>query len=757
MAENLEELLDGYNVVTLRALAEANGISALEGKRVAAKAVLVGRLVRDLFTQQRVRTAWRALDKTDRQVLERLLLRRAEVDRWTLARELLRAGLLEETPAQPYYTPGQPHVSYDSGYIGSPTRERSRICEDVLARLTRSGLVFSRLPEQSYGQNLKLTFHPGPTVLVPEAVRRYLPEPSSAVLRRVEHRPERVAGGDPETLLRDLYLYWDWVRHNETPILRSGLVSKRSLKAINQWLLEPDAELDAASKESEAPRLYLLRQLLVALGLLTIDGGRLHPTGQDPLAIPAFWEAQPLAQRREVLRIWPLLPDNFLGTEALAYGPRYQLAREVLRSTLAGLPQGVWLDPEDLLDAALRDGRGFLFDPRSPEVSRSPYDYVASTNASRRKQLDAWASQYVRLCLNGVPRLIGVVEVGYTGDRLSAFRLTPEAPTLLAEEVPSVDRPADGGRVIIQPSFQILAMGPVPLGCLARLDLLATRVRADRAAMEYRLTRESVYRALQSGMGAAQVMDTLRAVSDTDLPQNVLRSLEEWGAHQERIVFRRRVSLLQASDPALLDALVQGAGDGLRAVTPDVALLAPERQEALLARLLERGILPAVADTRPESSEQSVTISADGVIHAVHAVPGLHVRGRLNRFAEPVGPREWRLTPESVARGAGDKERVLALIEELGRLQRGPLPEDLVERLRTWGGYYGRVAVRDVTLAEFDDPEALKELLALPEVRRLLTPLSVTTGGRALALVGEGQRERLERLLAERGVRLSGR
>jgi len=783
MAENLAELLDSYNAVTLRAIADANDIHPPEGKQVP-KAEMVRLLVDRLFTRERVLGAWQALSPADRDVLERLLLQQGETDRWTLRRMLRRAGLVAETPTQsPRY--GRSGVSYDSGYIGNPQRADSRVLEDILARLTRRGLVFTRVPASTYGQNVKLTFHPGATVLIPDAVRNHLPTPSPAALRRTPGEPERTLGGDPQSLLRDLYLYWDWVRKNETPIIQTGLVGKRSLKAINQILLEPDPRLDEAKKEFEAQTLYMLRQLLMALNLLTSDDESLYPTDEDPLAVPAFWDLPPLAQRGELLSVWPLTDEDSLGTEAIPYMPRYRMAREVLIAKLSAFSVGQWLDPEDLLDAALRDARGFLFDSRTPANAYS-YTYagdVAANAARMGEEIDDWSSAYVRHCLEGFLRMIGLVDVGYRGETVSAFRLTEEAPALLRaaawdaseteedasaaeEDAPGAEEDApqngadtspDEGQIIIQPNFQILAMGPVPLGRLARLDIFADRTQADRAAMEYRLTRDSAYRSLRLGMGAAEVIDLLREISDTDIPQNVLRSLEEWGAHQERIVFRMGISLLQTADPALLESLARPEASGLRPVTPNVALLDPAHQEGLIALLLERGLLPAIGDTQPASSEASVSISPEGVIRSVHAVPGLHVRGRLDQFAEPVGPREWRLTPESVARGAGGRERVNALIAELGRLQRGPLPDGLAERLRTWGGYYGRAALQDVTLVEFEDLVSLQEILAFPEVRRLLTPLTGQGDGRALAIVKEGQRERLERLLAERGVRLDGR
>lgn len=240
-----------------------------------------------------------------------------------------------------------------------------------------------------------------------------------------------------------------------------------------------------------------------------------------------------------------------------------------------------------------------------------------------------------------------------------------------------------------------------------------------------------MYAAQQVGVTVAQIEAFLRRASASDLPQNVARSLAEWAAHHERVVFREGVSLVQAADAALLERLMrdpQLGQLGLRALAPDVALLRGDRQDAFVAALLERGLLPAVSDMRPESADNSVTVDAEGTVRTVHAVPSLYLRDRLARFAEPRGDGHWRLTPRAVGRAGGSKGKVLRLLEELGALQRGDLPEELVESIRVWGGYYGSAAVDTLALVEFSDQDTLAELLVRPDLRGALIPLSPGKG-----------------------------
>src|SRR5947209_7988939 len=72
---------------------------------------------------------------------------------------------------------------------------------------------------------------------------------------------------------------------------------------------------------------------------------------------------------------------------------------------------------------------------------------------------------------------------------------------------------------------------------------------------EHRLTCESAYRAQQNGMSIPSIIAFLSQAAGAALPQNVQRTLEEWGESFRRVVIRRNVSLLHALDPLLLDRL----------------------------------------------------------------------------------------------------------------------------------------------------------------------------------------------------------
>jgi YHS domain-containing protein len=432
---------------------------------------------------------------------------------------------------------------------------------------------------------------------------------------------------------------------------------------------------------------------------------------------------------------------------------------------LQTLQTGVWFEPEDLWERVQDRDADFLFAERSKVESYRGswyYSYSGSHYYGSTRELirafDEYESSFLASCVTGFLHHLGVVDVGLKKAAWQAFRLTEIGEAVLgARDIQPPDRPAkeDLGKLVIQPNFQLVAMGPVGLDCLARLDLVADRERADRGAFEYRLSRDSIYRAHKLGMEVNEVIHFLEEASGISLPQNIRRSLQEWGAQHERIIFRSGVSLLQAADAGLLAGLLddsRASGYLDRKVSPAVALLKSGQERNLVAELVSQGVFPVVSGSEPESADDSVVVDEDGSIRPAQTVPSLYLSGRLSRMAEERAGGFWKLTPASVNKAGGSKDRVLRLLDELGRLGRGALPSELADRIKAWGGYYGHAATETVTLIEFRDPDALRELRKHPDLHPYL--MVFRAGDRALAVVDRDCLAAVQETLSRLGVQV---
>ncbi len=774
MTDEIETILNAYHSQTLWEMARAAGLEATGSGKKLSKAELLPKMRAEFFTRERVLASCERLGKREREVLNRLLLRGGEASSRSFQRELVRAGLVTPTedPIDRYHHSGR----YAGGYTGDPSRAQSSIFEDIIARLTYHGLVFSRNadPTTSWGTVYKLKFHPASVLYVPRLIQRYLPEPVPVAMPDLH--PARVQTAEPALFLRDLYLYWDFVRRNQVDLVQGGWVGKRWLKAIDAVLLVPDPGLKEARREDEARRLHLVHQLLESLKLVHSEGGQLRMVGPDALHIPPFWSRDPTEQLRACLAAWPQLSElKELGIQVSTYNPHYTHARQIIVSVLKTLPTTAWFEPGDLLERAQGQDVDFLFPGHSHvESYPGPYYYGDAGGGyyygEVRTLLETFAKferEFVNECLVGFLHPLGIVELGYgsesagrgteVGDgALQAFRLTLAGKAVLGGGSAETPAETEQGKLVVQPNFQLLALGPVSLSLLASLDLFSEREQADRGAFQYRLSRESVYRAQQLGLDVSSIIHFLTGRGNVELPQNVRRSMEEWASHLDRFVFRSGVSLLQAVSSDLLTELMEGAATGqflARSLAPDVALIKKDQVPKLVGALVEQGVFPAVSGAQPQAADKSVIVQENGIIRPIHAVPSLHLRGRLSRLAEEAGDGAWRLTAASVRRAGGSRSKVLSLLDELGKLQRGVLPDTLVEQIKAWGGYYGNADAETLTLIEFTGRAVLDELAQRPDLRPLLTPFP--GGERALAIIAEGKLAQVKEILARYGVNVA--
>jgi hypothetical protein len=94
------------------------------------------------------------------------------------------------------------------------------------------------------------------------------------------------------------------------------------------------------------------------------------------------------------------------------------------------------------------------------------------------------------------------------------------------------------------------------------------------------------------------------------------------------------------------------------------------------------------------------------------------------------------------------------VLRRLERLQGGPLPEEVVPMVRRWAQDWGRGALLETVLLQVERPEIMAELLADPELQRVL---QVVPGAPALAMVQASHAERVRAALEDRGMALQSR
>lgn len=740
MAESLLAILDSYDYHTLLRIAGFSGITTTRsGGRRLHKTTLISVMQKELTDPHRTRKALSVLDPLERRVLDRLLLCEGDVPTAWLREVLVSENILQPGPRELHL-----RVPPD----GNPVRFEASGFDAVIANLTLHGLVFS-IEKRPNLKKAKTQFGPRSHLTIPEPLRAHLPQPS---LPPVDWGCGNPPGAMEEvsTVLaqRDLFIYWSYARSHQITLTRKGLVPKRVLRLIGKQLLIPDHLLAGAPDERRSPRLDFARHLHLELALLVNKRGRLcYPSSGTH--VPPFWE-QPLEVRTlACLNAWTHMSswDVLVHLDRPTIDFDLSHAREVLVQQLRLLQPGVWISSDLFLRRLRMVAPRLLFRARME-------NYVEGSMTEGSRWVAEMRATFVGGALSGPLHWLGLLDTHTDEGRLLAFRLTGSGARALGI-TPITDGEPVEAKIVVQSNFHIFALGPISEGKLAKLEMFADRVKADRSAFEYVLSRESLYGGREIGLPISAILTFLRQNSSTAVPQNVLRTLQQWGEQLQRIVFHRGVTVCETAEPALLDRL--GEDTSLqshlgRQLTSTVTLAKQGHGSALLDALLQRGMLPALS---PGNDPHTARVQAtpEGELRPFHDGPDVQLRARLRQLAEE---REGRffLTEAAVARALDRGMTVSQYIEQIVALHRGPLPAHLELRVKAWSHYYGEASLKEVVLLEVKDANIAEELASDPELAPLVSRLTHDSGGRLL-VVSPDDADKARDLLHKRGVELT--
>jgi len=762
------DLLRTYANASLQQMARQWG---LDTKRKN-KEQFVRELAPRLYDPQEIRHALADLAPAERTLLDRLILAEGEAPTSLVRAQLEREGVIER-PQPP------DRNSYDSYYqtpTGSVRTRGSSKFEDLVARLGVLGLAFTAEPSDSYGTIVELG-KPGRRLFIPEEILKHLP--AVALRAQTVAPPATIQAGDAAPLLRDLYLLLSFVGREQVPLTARGVIAKRTLVRVAGELSRRE-DVAAVRSEDELAWLPLLRGLAEELGLLAPSVGELilAPRAAEFLRLPAGERRRRLfeAYRRtshwcELYRIPELAISGKAGSLRLA-PPGAVAARQRVLAELAGLPVAAWITLDHLIERIATRAYEFLLPRRwtptyygygfgygygyqpSPYHGENELGLTFNIEESEQEGWNLVEAGFIRVIVTEALAALGIVDLGGEGKAV-AFRITEDGARLLRGETPP--SPASAPHVVVQPNFQVFAFEPTGEDVLFTLDQLADRVRAEQA-IEYELTRDSIYRAQRAGLDAAGVLAFLERVSTVGVPQNVRRTIEEWGGQLERITLRRRAPLLHVADAAALDELY--ADPALapllgRRLAPTVALVASADLRKLSDRLVAGGRLPALTEGPDKQASPAPRLSVDveGRITFRQRLPSIYDLSLLRPFAEEADGT-MRLSPQSLRRGAKAACSADEIVATLERLHAGPLPPDVSAFVRRWAKDWGEGALFETALLQVDQAATLSDLLADPEVKPLL---QAVPGAPTLALVRPESVPRLRALLDARGMALGDR
>lgn len=785
----LLEAIEAFNANDVATMLRHAGIRDVPKSKGAKSALWLRRMT----DPERIRQALARLTPRARQALQLLQAQEGAELRKSRYRELLqRANIIPLGTKRPTY-------GFSSSIQNPSTIADPKTFEEILAVLLLNGLIWSHtLPEGALG-NARIGFEGGRYVYIPAEVAMHLPPPPAQ--KRQPPQVAHILAASARTCQRDLYLTWSAAREEPFGLLATGLIRMSDLRRVAKQLLIPE-NIASGTREADYRRIFFLRRLLTALGLLQ------EPRHTGTLVAnpqPGFLQSPPTDRVKASFEIWRdglwwnELWATYVSGKTRASGSVTDFAHEQVRKarrkvllTLADLVRKferetggpAWVTLDELSGTLWDRDEEFLLDRATAEEQYHAYRYSHYGSAELSQyQFNAFQWQwdissdpntsgwdkvereFIRAVLVEGLYWLGLVDLGYAqpvtqeGGKapadLLAVRLTDMGRwLLLGAEKPAI--PEEAGRVVLQPNFRIFAFDPISDSVLARLDSFATRLNAERA-IEYELTQDSVYRAQLAGQTAAEIAAWLEQITGTPLPQNVARSLEEWQTAFQQITVWQSVGWVEAASPELIEELLQSPDLKeaiIKRATPTGLIARADKITAIEQALLAAGELPLRLPRGDVVHPGAVMVKPDGEVTPVRPVTDFYTRAVLMQFAERSG-EGWRITPAAVARATGRGMDAAAILERLSSLAHEAIPDVLQMQIKSWSKHYGTASINTLTLVQFRDQQTLDDLRQDPRLAKLLQPF-YPEAGLGLAIVANKHRQELVKSLEALGVEVWG-
>jgi hypothetical protein len=388
-------------------------------------------------------------------------------------------------------------------------------------------------------------------------------------------------------------------------------------------------------------------------------------------------------------------------------------ARELLVWALCGVAHApsCWLDLETFL-------RDFWQKTREAEINFYWGDYSWDPEFEMGKKRDKypvgdermlafWLAMEAVWAANGIMvtlATLGLVERGQTtgNDVRPCFRLTELGRVVFgAPEVGAAPKSGETRFLALQPNLEIVAYldsADARQVCILS-RFAASASRADSPVQTFELRRDSLYRALESGMTLEEVRAFLTEHGRTELPANVERMLSEWAGRRESLTLRTKTVL--ALGPLDSNARAQALNDNI--------LLLPSST----AKIAALGFSGWTILDHEGKAEPSWTTDELGSV-----APDSHTsisQLRLARIADRT-TTGWQITSQSVGRARLSGVTTEQILLWLGEHVKGGIPPLLGMAVRNWTSRQG-VQLRQVQLLRIMQPQAQQAFLQSPTFR----------------------------------------
>jgi hypothetical protein len=614
---------------------------------------------------------------------------------------------------------------------------------------------------------LRVRVHPA----VPHAVRIVRPEGGLPAISGPVVQVRESDGLEPILRLGAI-----WQRAGAEPLRQTqqGTLYKRDRERVEDDPVLAGAVTDAIAPLPHPAAFWMALARRVGLVEPDSSGQRLLAASPDFWADNAVHLPQMIATGWLTLRTWHE-PD---GAPGAATGTEPELAVPYLRPAallwLATLGDAEWVALDDL--AGHLSARYPAWDRLNLTEPPDRDDPAAKDQAPRRAPAPRGRARpgaatlprgqaVLESILLGAAYPLGLVRAAEEqGTNRRVVQLTPLGRYVLASGPTPPPRPTFDQFLFVQPNFEMIAyrQGLTP-HLVGRLSRFAQWSQIG-AALELRLTRESVIFGLEGSLTPELMLETLSRHTQRPLPAGVVDAVRNWATRRERVTYYAAATLMEFGSTDDRDQALESwpAKDGeLPTPVGERFLLVGDERTIPFDRFR----LTGARDYR-RPPEACVTVEPDGVSMMLDpSRSDLLVDAEIGRFADELpasqhgpekssehGTRRFLVTAASLRRGMARGVNPPQLAEWYTRRTGGEMPPAVRLILAPRTSRVPPLKASRMMVLNLPTAELLDGLLQHPATRPWLGD---RLGPKSVA-IPDDQLEPLQKALKELGISLDG-
>jgi hypothetical protein len=275
--------------------------------------------------------------------------------------------------------------------------------------------------------------------------------------------------------------------------------------------------------------------------------------------------------------------------------------RQTVLRYLSTIQEGEWVSVQGLLKTIFTTTPNMLHNRTDASVwwleSRKTKKQFGTTYEDWQDS----RGQFVLAMLKGPLSWLGAVTLGYKGDQLVAFKITPTGSFILQRrssiaetESQAIDEDAiqfkDDLTVVLRP-------GHAPAQLQDLLHLLGTLEETTPERFVYRITAEGILLALEQGQTVDQLFDRIAQWSQTEIPEAWREKVHAWSENYGKLHIYDDIALIEMADEYVLRELLSNTCLEQHLIyqfSPRLIAIQPDAVDNLVEEMEKRGYTPHV-------------------------------------------------------------------------------------------------------------------------------------------------------------------